>query len=88
MHASVDRIGQPWGGRTPYDRHEPWPVRVDSFLAEGVDPRTVQRWVQATSLLHSDGDAMDIAVVDGRWSGADGEFGRDGEAAFRPASRT
>lgn len=72
MHASVDRIGQPWGGRTPYDRHEPWPVRVDSFLAEGVDPRTVQRWVQATSLLHSDGDAMDIAVVDGRMVGVRG----------------
>ncbi|MET8116690.1 hypothetical protein, partial [Streptomyces prasinus] len=24
------------------------------------------RWVQTASILHSDGDAMDVAVVDGR----------------------
>ncbi|MFH8487788.1 molybdopterin oxidoreductase family protein [Streptomyces longisporoflavus] len=32
----------------------------------------VQRWVQTASLLHSDGDAMDIAVLDGRIVGVRG----------------
>jgi hypothetical protein len=39
---------------------------VDTFLADGVEPDAVQRWVQSASILHSDGDAMDIAVADGR----------------------
>ncbi|MGW0190718.1 molybdopterin oxidoreductase family protein [Streptomyces sp. NPDC003362] len=72
MDASVDRIAQPWGSRTPHGRHEPWPVRVDTYLAEGVDPGRVERWVQTASILHSDGDAMDIAVVDGRMAGVRG----------------
>ena len=72
MDASVDRIARPWGSRTPYGRHEPWPVRVDTYLEEGVEPGSVQRWVQAASILHSDGDAMDIAVVDGRMAGVRG----------------
>ncbi|QCD60194.1 molybdopterin oxidoreductase family protein [Streptomyces hawaiiensis] len=72
MDASVDRIARPWGSRTPYGRHEPWPTRVDTFLEEGVDQRAVQRWVQAASILHSDGDAMDIAVMDGRMVGVRG----------------
>ncbi|MFJ5776286.1 molybdopterin oxidoreductase family protein [Streptomyces sp. NPDC093094] len=72
MDPSVDRIAQPWGGRTPYGRDEPWPERVDTYLREDVEPGQVQRWVQAASLLHSDGDAMDIAVVDGRMAGVRG----------------
>jgi anaerobic selenocysteine-containing dehydrogenase len=72
MDASVDRIARPWGGRRPYARHRPWPARVDTYLAEGVDPGRVQRWVQAASILHSDGDAMDIAVADGRMVGVRG----------------
>ncbi|MFJ7905190.1 molybdopterin oxidoreductase family protein [Streptomyces sp. NPDC096198] len=32
----------------------------------------VQQWVQAASILHSDGDAMDIAVIDGRMAGVRG----------------
>ncbi|MFJ4762952.1 molybdopterin oxidoreductase family protein [Streptomyces diastaticus] len=72
MESSVDRIGDPWGGRVPYGRHERWPVRVDTFLADGVEPSMVQQWVQAASILHSDGDAMDIAVVDGRMAGVRG----------------
>ncbi|MDQ0584314.1 molybdopterin oxidoreductase family protein [Streptomyces rishiriensis] len=72
MDASVDRIAQPWGGRTPYGRHEVWPARVDTHLEEGVAPDDVQRWVRAASILHSDGDAMDIAVVDGRMVGVRG----------------
>jgi anaerobic selenocysteine-containing dehydrogenase len=70
--ASVDRIENPWGGRTPYDRHRSWPARVDTHLAAGVAPDQVQRWVQAASILHSDGDAMDVAVVDGRMVGVRG----------------
>ncbi|ELP65593.1 molybdopterin oxidoreductase family protein [Streptomyces turgidiscabies] len=72
MDVSVDRIARPWGTRTPYGRHEPWPVRVDMYLEAGVEPERVQRWVQTASLLHSDGDAMDVAVVDGRMVGVRG----------------
>lgn len=72
MSASIDRIARPWGGRTPYARHGTWPPRVDTFLEEGVAPDQVQRWVRAASILHSDGDAMDIAVVDGRMVGVRG----------------
>lgn len=72
MDAPLDRIAQPWGTRTPYGRHEPWPVRVDAYLKGGADPGRVQRWVQTASILHSDGDAMDIAVVDGRMVGVRG----------------
>jgi anaerobic selenocysteine-containing dehydrogenase len=45
---------------------------MDTFLAEGVEPAMVQKWVQAASILHSDGDAMDIAVIDGRMVGVRG----------------
>ncbi|PAZ10031.1 nitrate reductase [Streptomyces sp. SA15] len=72
MEGSADRIAQPWGDRSPYGRHEPWPARVDTYLADGVEPGSVQKWVQSASILHSDGDAMDIAVVDGRMAGVRG----------------
>ncbi|MFM9632324.1 molybdopterin oxidoreductase family protein [Streptomyces galilaeus] len=75
MDASVDRIAWPWGSRTPHGRHEPWPVRVDTHLEAGVEPARVQRWVQTASILHSDGDAMDIAVLDGRMVGVRGRAG-------------
>jgi anaerobic selenocysteine-containing dehydrogenase len=68
----VDRIAQPWGSRTPYGPGEPWPARVDTFLADGMRPEEVDRWVQSASLLHSNGDAMDIAVRDGRIVGVRG----------------
>lgn len=68
----ADRIADPWGARMPYGRHQAWPSRVDTHLAEGVEPGAVQRWVGAASLLHSGGDAMDIAVVDGRMAGVRG----------------
>lgn len=61
---SVDRIAEPWGERTPYARGESWPVRVDSHLAEGVAPEDVEKWVQSASIMHSNGDALDIAVKD------------------------
>ena len=60
---SVDRIANPWGERTPYGpRDGSWPVRVDSYLEPGVDQSDVDRWVQSASILHSNGDALDIAV--------------------------
>lgn len=72
VQPEVDRIAQPWGERTPYDRDGTWPVRVDSYLASGVTAEEVQRWVPTASLLHSNGDAMDIAVADGRIVGVRG----------------
>ncbi|TRW44078.1 molybdopterin oxidoreductase family protein [Georgenia yuyongxinii] len=68
----TDRIAQPWGTRTPYGPGTSWPVRVDSYLADGVDPADVDRWVQSASVLHSNGDALDIAVQDGRIVGVRG----------------
>jgi anaerobic selenocysteine-containing dehydrogenase len=62
----VDRIAEAWGTRTAYGSGEDWPSRKDSFLEQGLTPEQVDRWVQTASLLHSNGDAMDIAVKDGR----------------------
>lgn len=62
MSVSRDRIAQPWGTRTPYGRGQQWPQRVDQYLADGVQPEAVDRWVQSASILHSNGDALDIAV--------------------------
>ena len=58
----IDRIAEPWGTRTPFGPGETWPARVDSHFAEGVSVEDVDRWVQSASILHSNGDAMDIAV--------------------------
>ncbi|MFI6132236.1 molybdopterin oxidoreductase family protein [Micromonospora sp. NPDC051141] len=71
----VDRIADPWGPRTPYGPGERWPVRVDTFLADGHTAADVQRWVPTASILHSNGDAMDIAVVDDRIVGVRGRAG-------------
>lgn len=70
--ARVDRIAEPWGTRTPYGPGESWPVRVDTHLAPGLDESDVDEWVQSASILHSNGDAMDIAVKDGRIVGVRG----------------
>ena len=67
-----DAIADVWGERTPYGSGEQWPVRVDMHLAEGVTEAEVQRWVRTASLLHSNGDAMDIAVKDGKIVGVRG----------------
>ncbi len=69
---SHDRIAQPWGVRTPYGAGEPWPVRVDSHLEDGIAADHVDRWVQSASILHSNGDGLDIAVKDGRIVGVRG----------------
>ena len=70
--AQIDRIAQPWGTRTPYGPGEKWPERVDMHLAQGLTAENVDRWVQSASILHSNGDAMDIAVKDGRIVGVRG----------------
>lgn len=75
MESEVDRIARPWGERTPYDRGGDWPVRVDSYLEPGVTADAVERWVLTASLLHSNGDAMDVAVADGRIVGVRGRPG-------------
>lgn len=41
-------------------------------LADGVEEQDVEKWVQSASILHSNGDAMDIAVKDGRIVGVRG----------------
>jgi ferredoxin-nitrate reductase len=68
----ADRIEDPWGERTPYERGGSWPARVDMQLADGVRESDVERWEQTASLLHSNGDAMDIAVRKGRIVGVRG----------------
>jgi hypothetical protein len=70
--AVTDRIANPWGERTPYPKDGEWPVRVDRFLEEDVSEGDVDRWVQTASILHSNGDALDIAVKDGRIVGVRG----------------
>ena len=68
----MDRIAHPWGERTPYGAGEPWLTRVDTFLDEGVSEGDVERWVQTASVLHSNGDAFDVAVAGGRMVGVRG----------------
>ena len=66
------RIADPWGPRTPYGGGEAWPARVDMRLEDGIAESDVDRWVPSASVLHSNGDAMDIAVKDGRIVGVRG----------------
>lgn len=72
MDTSADRIADVWGSRTPYEPGTSWPPRTDTHLAQGLGEQDVERWVQAASLLHSNGDAMDIAVREGRIVGVRG----------------
>ncbi|MGA6205708.1 molybdopterin oxidoreductase family protein [Nocardia testacea] len=70
--AAKDRIAEPWGTRTPYRPGHQWPARVDMHLGEGLAAEDVEKWVQTASLLHSNGDALDIAVKNGRIVGVRG----------------
>ncbi|WP_433306205.1 molybdopterin oxidoreductase family protein [Actinoplanes sp. CA-030573] len=63
----TDRISDPWGSRTPYQPGAPWPERVDAHTV--AEPR---QWVRSASLLHSNGDAIDIGVRDGKIVGVRG----------------
>lgn len=49
MLTQRDRIAQPWGARTAYGPGETWPSRVDTYLADRVQPEQVQ----SASILHS-----------------------------------
>ncbi|MCK8613512.1 nitrate reductase [Gordonia sp. C13] len=69
---ATSRIQDPWGQRTPYGPGEDWPTRVDQHLADGVTTETVERWVRTASVLHSNGDGLDIAVADNRIVGVRG----------------
>jgi len=68
----IDRIAEPWGTRTPYGPGEDWPQRVDLRLDDGLSPADVDEWVQSATILHSNGDGLDIAVKDGRIVGVRG----------------
>src|SRR5215216_6653762 len=68
----TDRIVNLWGKRTPFGPGEEWPVRVDQILEKGISEDDVDRWVQTASILHSNGDALDIAVRSGRIVGVRG----------------
>jgi anaerobic selenocysteine-containing dehydrogenase len=70
--STPDRVTHPWGERTPYGPGEQWPVRVDTHLADGMAEADVDRWVQTASILHSNGDGLDIAVKDDRICGVRG----------------
>ena len=83
MGTASDQIRLPWGERTPYGRGERWPERVDEHLEAALDPADVERWVPSASVLHSNGDGIDIAVRDGRIVGVRGASGRSGQP--RPA---
>jgi anaerobic selenocysteine-containing dehydrogenase len=72
LDSSTDRIADPWGPRTPYAPGAPWSARTDTHLAEGVAEEDAERWVRSASILHSNGDALDIAVRDGRIVGVRG----------------
>lgn len=67
-----DRIADVWGERTPYAAGTSWPVRVDMHLDEGLTEDDIEHWIQSASILHSNGDALDIAVKDERIVGVRG----------------
>jgi hypothetical protein len=71
-HPMIDRIADPWGSRTPYARGASWPARVDTYLADDLTSDEVDSWVQSAAVLHSNGDALDIAVKDGLIAGVRG----------------
>jgi anaerobic selenocysteine-containing dehydrogenase len=68
----IDRVEDPWGERTPFGRGERWVERVDVQLEPGLEESDVDRWVASASVLHSNGDGIDIAVHDGRIVGVRG----------------
>jgi ferredoxin-nitrate reductase len=68
----TDRIANLWGKRTAFGPGQEWPVRVDQILEQGVSEEDVDHWIQTASILHSNGDALDIAVKEGRIVGVRG----------------
>ena len=71
MAAPPREPAEPWGERTPYGRGEPG--RSASTSSSPPDAEAdVDRWVPSASVLHSNGDGIDIAVRDGRIAGVRG----------------
>src|SRR4051795_6817501 len=67
----ADRIDDPWGDRTPFERSA-WPSRVDLHLIDGLAKADVDRWVPSACVLCSVGCGLEIAVKDGRIVGVRG----------------
>jgi len=68
----TQRIDDIWGERTPFPAGGTWPARVDRYLADGIEPENVERWVQGACLLCSNGCGLEVAVKDGRMVGVRG----------------
>src|SRR4051794_20158031 len=68
-----DRIADPWGERTPFEKGAPWPVRVDQHLV--VPEEEVERWVQSACVLCSNDCGLDIALKEGQIVGVRGRAG-------------
>lgn len=83
----IDRIAEPWGARTPYAAGEPWPDRVDSYLADGVSEADVDRWAQSASVLHSNCEGYGKDMLTGGAVEADEyrALNPDGKAMLRGA---
>jgi anaerobic selenocysteine-containing dehydrogenase len=67
----ADRIDDPWGGRTPFERSD-WPSRVDLHLIDDLTEADVDRWVTSACVLCSVGCGVEIAVKDERIVGVRG----------------
>src|SRR6187200_2799563 len=67
-----DRIDNPWGDRTPFERSASWPSRVDLHLIDGLGVADVDRWVPSACVLCSVGCGVEIAVKDERIVGIRG----------------
>lgn len=67
-----ERVADIWGARTPYAAGAAWPARVDKFMAGGLDPTQVDRWVRGACLLCSNGCGVEVGVKDGRMVGIRG----------------
>ena len=67
-----DRIKDIWGPTTGFAAGEPWPVRVDTHLRDGIHEEDVDHWVQSACVLCSNGCGVDIAVRDGQMVGVRG----------------
>ncbi len=67
-----ERVTDIWGARTPYGPGARWPARADEFLAAGLAPAQVDRWVRGACLLCSNGCGVEVAVSGGRLAGIRG----------------
>src|SRR3954449_5362721 len=67
-----ERVDDPWGNRTPFERSGAWPSRVDLHLIDGLSEADVDRWVPSACVLCSYGCGVEIAVKDERIVGVRG----------------